>query len=463
MADDTSSLSEREIEILRLVATGASNKEIASSLVISPNTVKVHLRNIFGKIGVVSRTEATLYALKHGIIQHPGGDSGPGSSSPGVRPNGDGSEEIFLASPIAMAESQEALAPRTAPPRRFPLLLAILLTAAIVAAGLLGTALLTNRRPDPAVSASTLRAATAVPLSRWKTLDPLPEAMSGMGVALYDGRTYLLGGSNGKTALQSVYRSTADGKWEALPAKPTAASDIQAALVGELIYVPGGRTGDGKISSALEVFDPRQNRWSQKASLPKALSGYGLVAFEGKLYCFGGWDGSRYSKDVYIYDPGTDRWSAGTPLPGPRAFMAADGIEGKIVVAGGFDGTSALKDVFIYIPSRENGPDSPWSKGPDLPQPAYNQASASLANMVYLLGGQSDLAGKSTPRPLVLDPEQSAWVKIDNSPQPVGSQAAAVSSGNFIHLYGGTIGQAASALHAQYQAIYTISIPLTTN
>jgi DNA-binding CsgD family transcriptional regulator len=64
-------LSEREREILRLVATGASNKEIAQRLVISPNTVKVHLRNIFAKIDVVSRTEATLFAIQHGLADAP--------------------------------------------------------------------------------------------------------------------------------------------------------------------------------------------------------------------------------------------------------------------------------------------------------------------------------------------------------------------------------------------------------
>src|SRR5450759_355338 len=62
-------LTEREKEILRLLATGASNKDIARQLFISSNTVKVHLRNTFAKIGVTSRTEAAVYAIREGISQ----------------------------------------------------------------------------------------------------------------------------------------------------------------------------------------------------------------------------------------------------------------------------------------------------------------------------------------------------------------------------------------------------------
>lgn len=61
-------LTPREVEVLRLVATGASNREIADTLVISTKTVARHLANIFAKLGVSSRAAATAYAYEHGLV-----------------------------------------------------------------------------------------------------------------------------------------------------------------------------------------------------------------------------------------------------------------------------------------------------------------------------------------------------------------------------------------------------------
>jgi len=67
--DPESQVSEREIEILRLVAQGASNKEIARELHISDSTVKAHLLHIFDKLGVTDRTAAVTTALRRGIMR----------------------------------------------------------------------------------------------------------------------------------------------------------------------------------------------------------------------------------------------------------------------------------------------------------------------------------------------------------------------------------------------------------
>jgi DNA-binding NarL/FixJ family response regulator len=67
-ADMLEGLTEREMEVLRAAAHGQPNKTIASALAISPQTVQVHLRNIFAKLGVGSRSEAVAYAIRHGWI-----------------------------------------------------------------------------------------------------------------------------------------------------------------------------------------------------------------------------------------------------------------------------------------------------------------------------------------------------------------------------------------------------------
>ncbi|MFD0145157.1 MULTISPECIES: LuxR C-terminal-related transcriptional regulator [unclassified Streptomyces] len=68
---DTAGLSPREIEVLRLVATGRTNHAIAAELVLSEKTVARHLSNIYGKLGLSSRSAATAYAYEHDLVRGP--------------------------------------------------------------------------------------------------------------------------------------------------------------------------------------------------------------------------------------------------------------------------------------------------------------------------------------------------------------------------------------------------------
>jgi NarL family two-component system response regulator LiaR len=60
-------LTHREIEVLRLIAEGLENREIAERLVLSDATVRTHVSNILGKLHLASRTQAALYALREGL------------------------------------------------------------------------------------------------------------------------------------------------------------------------------------------------------------------------------------------------------------------------------------------------------------------------------------------------------------------------------------------------------------
>ncbi|HEY0606307.1 MAG TPA: response regulator transcription factor [Herpetosiphonaceae bacterium] len=75
VADALAALTEREVEVLRLVGEGLNNAEIAARLVISEKTAKSHISNILSKLHLADRTQAAVYAWREGIMQH--------SSTPG--------------------------------------------------------------------------------------------------------------------------------------------------------------------------------------------------------------------------------------------------------------------------------------------------------------------------------------------------------------------------------------------
>ncbi len=438
--DEPPQLSERERDILRLVATGASNKEIAQKLFISPNTVKVHLRNIFSKIGVISRTEATLYAIRSGLV----------SGAPPAAPEAAAVETSPTIEGLPPAEP--AAAPRS---RRhgwiiggIGVLLALLFSLAVWVQ--VGVAPSQQNTPTPNGAGDGSQ--------RWHELASLPTARKGLAAANYENQVYAIGGESPEGVTGQVERfDPALGTWESLAAKPLPVADIQAGVIGEKIYVPGGRLASGKISDALEVFDPRRNEWTQKASLPQAVSGYALASMEGHLFLFGGWDGEKVLSTVYEYDPLEDAWSERSPLPEAKAFAGAAAKGAKIFILGGWDGSQALTSVNVYFPERERAGENPWMQAPDLPEARYAAGVAEVSNQIYIVGGD---AQNAHPLGLAFTIQDEQWSYFEASPMPVGTHLGIVGYEDYLITLGGEADGELLKTQQICQVVYKVLMPI---
>lgn len=417
-------LSERELEIIRLVATGLSNKEIANQLYLSVNTVKVHLRNIFGKLGVQSRTEATLYAVRQGWV-----------SVDVARPEMPEDQEALPSAPAADT------APLIAPPLPWPRRIALLVILALAVAGLV----ITWPRPAPAGSAQTgefddlaggIISGSKAGQSAWQVRAPMPTARGRLALAMVNGKLYAIGGitAAGITGSVEVYDPQTDG-WDTLTSKPLPVANIAAALLDSRIYVPGGYTAAGAPTAVMEVYDPASDTWSANAApLPMPLSAYALAAYRNKLYLFGGSNGQNYLSASYVYDPQTNRWMPLAPMPTARGFAAAAVLGDAIYVVGGYDGERDYNVCERYWPLENR-----WETCPPLAVGRGGLGLVALGNELYAIGGgwKSYLAfGEQYTS------ERDKWITVET---PLAGQwrnlAAIVTPDSDIYAIGGWNGQ----------------------
>lgn len=471
----SSELSEREIEILRLVATGASNKEIAQSLYISANTVKVHVRNIFAKIGAASRTEAALYALNNGLV--PLGTPMPAPLEavvePGEAQESPADESTLPAMPVLEPGPAPGLVEilpltpsvRLGLPRRLLWLSVALGTALLVA--VLALAAAWARQPVTPPGRETTRLAlplvsqptTLTETARWQVLAPMPAARLDLALAAVEERLYAIGGDTGQgpTGLVERFDPTL-GSWEQRASKPVAVDQVGAVVIGGKVYVPGGRLASGQISDRLEIYNPRLDQWSQGAPLPAPRCAYALAAFEGRLYLFGGWDGRQFVAAVYAYDPQSDRWQVRRALPSPRGLAGAAALQGRIFVVGGYDGSRALDAVLVYQPDRDESGGSPWSNAAPLPSGGrYAMGVVSLADILHVIGGEGGAPGLPA---LAFQPLANQWQTFNAPPPADWSHLGLAALGSRLYAVGGKQAQQPSAQTLSYQAIYTLSFPV---
>ena len=442
-------LSEREMDVARLLATGASNAEIARDLVISPHTVKVHLRNIFEKLQVNSRTEASMVLVQRGWIVVPGAVV----------------EAVEEPEPPPLPEPE----PLRDAPARFPLWQRFYLAGALAFCLLLllapyvgawmndSTDLLTNAD----LPASAPPAAQLEP--RWRMRTPLPLPLGRHALVSHGGQLVLLGGESTDGVVQDavLYFDPQSSSWAPLTPLPTPLANLAATTLGPTLFVAGGSGrssvagGDPVLSDQLLSYDDLFQQWTVVNKLPYPVAGAGLVADNAALYLIGGWDGRNLRDEVWRYTPDTRAgWELVGRLVKARAFLGAAAVGNDIYVAGGYDGVREMDFLELFTPltgeSRELAP---------MTAPRGGLALVFDGVAIYALGG-------GWTQPLVnlerYDLSTNSW---SNFPSPIQGEwrnlAASALDGQ-IYVTGGWAGDYIDS-QFEFQSSFRALLPVISN
>ena len=449
MTEVPNPLSEREQEILSLVATGATNQQIARELCISINTVKVHLRNVFSKLEVESRTEATMWAVQQGLVVV---SNHRQEETDQLQPDED--TDIPVESPAPLPKLPLPLWKRLF----FITSAAVLFTLALLPPLLHSSSREAMSPPNVFTDQDISKEDNSLaPTSRWSSRARMLSPRARLAAAAFDGWVYTIGGDTGDGVSSEVEAyDPHSNTWQLGRPKPTAVSNIGAVTVDNLIYVPGGILSNGQVTDVLEAYAPTGDEWITLSSLPRPVCAYAIAAMEGKVYLFGGWDGESYLDTVHIYDTATDTWSAGTPMPTPRAFAGAAALRDRIYVVGGYDEKQEFAVCQEYNPHGEGGNRSPWRERRSMSLPRGGLAVATVGDSVFAIGGgwQNYLAYNER-----YDPRSDTWFSFE-SPiigqwRNLGLTAIDVS----LYAIGGWSGEYLNT-NEEYQALYRIILPM---
>jgi DNA-binding CsgD family transcriptional regulator len=446
-------LSERELEVAQLLVTGASNAEIARDLVISPHTVKVHLRNIFEKLQVGSRTEASMLLMQRGWVIVPGVEFA--ASEPAAL------EPPPLPEPVALDDVPARMAPWQG---------VYLVAVLILSVALLALPNLIVLAQSPANLLTDVGRPASAPANirlepRWEMRTPLQAPRDRLAMTALDGRLYVVGGEDeaGEAVADALAYDLQTNGWGRIASLPVALANVAITSADGKVFVAGGSTNGGETDEKLAVVDtlyvysPTRNLWSMATVLPYPVAGAALAADADALYLIGGWDGREMRDEIWRYPlrpgPGA-QWQLAGHLSKARAFLGAVTVGGEIYMIGGYDGQRDLDLAEVFTPAT----------GERRQLPALGTARGGLAVAydglaVYALGGGWTQPVTTHER---YDPFTNAW---SNFPSPVQGEwrnLTATAADGRLHLVGGWSGTVVDT-HLEYQSSFRALLPVISN
>lgn len=447
-------LSERELELLALLVTGATNQQIALKLHISVNTVKTHLRNIFYKLGVESRTEATLYAIQHGLVQM----SEMATSTSSLKTGDEVSSSALPEAPQVISPDRLLWAPDWGIYSVLALVLVIVMVGVLWPLQVVPAVIGSNPFVDPSTGQDAPLTTTIG--SRWHKQPALGQPLARFAQVTVSDTVYIIGGlsvEGWSTAVEAY--SLTDTQWRRRADKPTPVANVSAVLVDGLVFVPGGLNASSQAISILEVYDPVADSWRTASPVPRPVCAYAIAPVSDGFYLFGGWDGTQYLDTVYRYDVVADTWYEEAPLRAPRGFAAAASGDGLIYLVGGYDGKSVLTTCESFDPALAQAGRDPWRTLSPLATARAGLGLVALNGSLYAVGGgwQSPITYNER-----YDVTNNIWSIFDtplaSAWRSLGLSTIETRDGAFLVAVGGWSGGYLSTAWF-YQAVFRVYLP----
>ena len=206
------------------------------------------------------------------------------------------------------------------------------------------------------------------------------------------------------------------GSWSAVSTMPTGTGDSAVAALDGKIYIFGGSTfrphilptssdmGSGTWGSTVNYeYDPKTDRWRERAPLPIGLSHPGAVGLNGKLYVFGGFTNLVHANAQIValaYDPATDKWQELAPMSTALGAVAVATVDGKIHAFGGRPRDPLPVNFHeAYDPATNQ-----WSKKAPMPKPRDHHGVAVIDGKIHVVGGRTGGQIDNIPDHEVYDP-----------------------------------------------------------
>lgn len=456
-------LSEREMEVARLLVTGATNGDIARVLVISPHTVKVHLRNVFDKLQVSSRTEASMLLVRRGWVVVPGVEVG------GIeQPVGDDLPAIPEPEPLPNLEAQ----PR---PWQFGI---VMVALAMALATLLVPPWISTSKSTVALLSDSGQTVLGKPVLnnlpyRWEVQAPLSQPRSRMATVEVDGLIYVIGGEGEDGAsldLVEIY-DLATNQWRQGAPMASARANLAMTISGQDLIVAGGSrisnaANNATASNEIAIYDDMArydrvaDRWTAGGKLPMPLAGTAIAVYGDMLYLLGGWNGRQMQDGVWQlpleqFERATAQdWVMVSRLPKAVAWFGAVMVNDLLYVVGGFDGRQELADFATY-----NVTSGEWRRLTSLSTPRGGVSLVFDGITVLALGGGWTSTIQNHER---YDALTNQWTTIDSPITGEWRHFGAAANEGSVYILGGWSGAYLDS-HLQFQSTFRALLPVIPN